>query len=142
MKDWITASKAPVVVITGGEPAMHDLAPLTNDLAETGARLHLETSGAYPITGRFDWVTVSPKKFKPPLAQVYPLADELKIVVFNQSDFKWAMEHAAQVPQKTLKYLQPEWDKSPKMLPAMLDFIKTHPDWRLSLQTHKYLQIP
>lgn len=131
-----------IVVITGGEPTMHDLAPLTNALKLAGYRTHIETSGTYPLTGSWDWVTLSPKKFKPTLATNYHLANELKIVVYNKSDFKWAEEHAALVTQDCKLYLQVEWSKAKDLSPLLVDYIKNQPHWQLSMQTHKYLDIP
>ncbi|MEM1268466.1 MAG: 7-carboxy-7-deazaguanine synthase QueE [Bacteroidota bacterium] len=132
---------AETVVITGGEPTMHDLGPLTRVLQDAGLECHLETSGAYPITGTFDWVTLSPKKYKPPHPSVYPLANDLKIVVVNKSDFRWAEQHAALCPDGTKLWLQPEWGQQ-RRLPLIIEYVKTHPKWRISLQTHKYLEIP
>jgi 7-carboxy-7-deazaguanine synthase len=131
-----------LAVITGGEPAMHDLAPLTHALHEAGFRTHIETSGSAPLTGELDWITVSPKKFKPALAECLAVAHELKIIVYNRSDFDWAEQHAAQVGTNCLLYLQPEWSKAEQMTPLIIDYIQQHPQWRLSLQTHKYLNIP
>jgi organic radical activating enzyme len=139
------AGKHPskMVVITGGEPLMHNLTFLTTQLQKEGCRVHIETSGAHAMHGEtFDWVTVSPKKFKAPVDDVLLKADELKIVVFNKSDFEWAQHHAAKVSAKCKLYLQPEWDKRNEMMPYIVEYIKTHPQWNISLQTHKYLQIP
>lgn len=130
------------VVITGGEPLMHDCLPLTKALQEAGFKTWIETSGAHPLSGNWDWICVSPKKFKAPLPEVLAHADELKIIVFNDSDFKWAEEHAALVPSTTRLYLQPEWSRAARMTPALIDYVKAHPRWQVSLQTHKYLDIP
>jgi 7-carboxy-7-deazaguanine synthase len=130
------------VVITGGEPLMHNCLPLTKALQEAGFKTWIETSGAHPLSGNWDWVCVSPKKFKAPLPQVLAHADELKIIVFNESDFKWAEEHAALVPATTRLYLQPEWSRAARMTPALIDYVKANPRWQVSLQTHKYLDIP
>jgi len=138
----VTAYPGRNVVITGGEPLMHDLTQLTGALQEAGCQTWIETSGAYPLSGRWDWVCVSPKKFKAPLPQVLAEANELKIVVFNRSDFKWAEEHAAQVGEKCRLYLQPEWSKAAAMTPLIIDYVKANPRWQVSLQTHKYLDIP
>jgi organic radical activating enzyme len=134
------ALRPAIVVITGGEPLMHDLTPLTEQLRRAGLRVHLETSGSHPFSGRFDWVTLSPKKFKPPDESVYAHVDELKVVVVNCSDFQWAEQHATKVPNKTLKYLQPEWNtiQSQKLI---LEYVLQHPEWRISLQTHKFLNV-
>lgn len=135
-------SKASNVVITGGEPCMYDLNPLTSLLKENGFNLWLETSGAYPITGNFDWICVSPKKFKAPLSESLKKAHELKVVVFNPSDFSWAEKNAREVNPDCHLFLQPEWEKETKMLPWLIQYVKDHPAWRLSLQTHKYMKIP
>jgi len=134
-------SGAPMVVITGGEPLLHDLYPLTTALRQAGLRVHLETSGSSPLSGDFDWITLSPKRFKPPLAELYAQVDELKIIVVNQKDFDWAELHAARCPEQTVLLLQPEWD-SPQTLPWITAFVKQHPRWGVSLQTHKFLGIP
>jgi 7-carboxy-7-deazaguanine synthase len=130
------------VVITGGEPLMHNCLPLTKALQEAGFKTWIETSGAHPLSGNWDWICVSPKKFKAPLPDVLAHADELKIIVFNESDFKWAEEHAALVPDTTRLYLQPEWSRAARMTPALIDYVKANPRWQVSLQTHKYLDIP
>ncbi|WP_394348934.1 7-carboxy-7-deazaguanine synthase QueE [Hymenobacter setariae] len=130
------------VVVTGGEPLMHDCLPLTKALQEAGFKTWIETSGAHPLSGNWDWICVSPKKFKAPLPEVLAHADELKIIVFNDSDFKWAEEHAALVPSTTRLYLQPEWSRAARMTPALIEYVKANPRWQVSLQTHKYLDIP
>jgi organic radical activating enzyme len=130
------------VVITGGEPLMHNCGPLTKALQTAGFQTWIETSGAHPLSGNWDWICVSPKKFKAPLPEVLAHADELKIIVFNDSDFAWAEEHAALVPATTRLYLQPEWSRAARMTPALIDYVKAHPRWQVSLQTHKYLDIP
>lgn len=135
------SSAAKIVVVTGGEPAMHDLAPLTNGLAAAGCKVHLETSGAYALTGTFDWVTMSPKKFMPPVQTVYADTNELKVVVSHKSDFEWAESHRALCRDNVTLMLQPEWD-SPHMLKSIVEYVKQNPDWIISLQTHKYLNIP
>jgi 7-carboxy-7-deazaguanine synthase len=140
--NYIFESKTNRVVITGGEPCMYDLHALCNALHAHGLNVHLETSGAHEIRGNFDWVTLSPKKFKAPLASAYAKADELKIIVFNKHDFDWAKEHQALVPAKTALYLQTEWEKRDLNYNLIIDFIKANPAWHLSIQTHKYLQIP
>jgi len=131
-----------IAVITGGEPCMHDLTALTGALHEAGFRVHIETSGSHPLSGGLDWITLSPKKFKAPLDETLPHAHELKVVVFNKSDFKWAEEHAARTGQQCKLYLQPEWSKRDQMTPLIIDYIQQHPQWQLSLQTHKYINIP
>ncbi len=136
------AEKGRIAVVTGGEPAMYDLSPLSNALRQAGFKVHIETSGAYPIIGDIDWITLSPKKFKAPIDESLAIANELKVVVFNKSDLKWAEEHALKVNNNCLLYLQPEWSKREINTPLIIDFIKEHPQWQLSLQTHKYINIP
>ncbi len=140
--DFASAQPGRIAVITGGEPAMHDLTPLTTALHTAGIATHIETSGSSEIVGDLDWVTLSPKKFKAPLQQSLDKASELKVVVFNKSDFKWAEEHAAKVCENCLLYLQPEWSKRDAMTPLITEYIQQHPQWQLSLQTHKYINIP
>jgi 7-carboxy-7-deazaguanine synthase len=131
-----------IVVITGGEPLMHDLAELTEQLKKVGLRTHMETSGSSPLSGTWDWITLSPKKFKAPLPDVIPYADELKVVVFNKSDFAWAEKYAALVSPNCKLYLQPEWSKTDIVTPLIIDYIKANPQWQLSLQIHKYINVP
>ena len=131
-----------IVVITGGEPLMHPLDSLTAALQEKGYKTHLETSGSHPVSGSWDWICLSPKKFKAPLPGILPLAHELKVVVFHPSDFTWAEQFAAQVAPECKLYLQPEWDKAAAVSPLIVDYIKSHPQWQLSLQVHKYIQVP
>lgn len=140
--DYVVASGAKIVVITGGEPLMHDLGPLTEQLQSKNIRTHIETSGAHPLSGSWDWICLSPKKFKAPLHEVLSAADELKVVVYNKSDFTWAEQHASLVSGECLLYLQPEWSKSAEMTPLIVDYTKSNPSWILSLQTHKYISIP
>jgi len=135
-------SGLPRVVVTGGEPAMHDLGPLTKALREAGLDTHLETSGAHPVTGDWDWVTLSPKKFKPCRDEWYNIADELKIVVVNTHDLTWAEEHASKLPQGTAQFLQPEWDRREEVMERVIARINEAPQWRLSLQTHKFIGLP
>ena len=142
MKSEVMKTPAQIVVITGGEPLMHNLDELTNDLQAAGYKTHIETSGAYPLSGSWDWICLSPKKFKAPLADVILLANELKVVVFNKSDFDWAEKYAALVSPSCKLYLQPEWDKAAEMTPLIIDYIKAHPKWELSLQIHKYINVP
>jgi 7-carboxy-7-deazaguanine synthase len=131
-----------LAVITGGEPAMYELTPLCEALRAAGFRAHIETSGAYEISGNPDWVTLSPKKFKAPLESSMQEADELKVVVYHKSDLQWAEDHARKVHKDCILYLQPEWSKREEMTPLIIDYIQQHPEWRLSLQTHKYINIP
>ena len=131
-----------IAVITGGEPAMHDLSYLTNGLKAAGFRTHIETSGSSALSGALDFVTLSPKKFKAPLPEALARAGELKVVVYHKSDFAWAEQHAAQVSKDCVLYLAPEWSRRDAMTPLIIDYIKSNPQWRLSLQTHKYIDIP
>lgn len=133
---------AKIAVITGGEPLMHDLSTLTNALQQAGFHTHIETSGAYPLSGSWDWICLSPKKFKAPLPSLCEKADELKIIIYHQSDFAWAEKYAALVKNSCKLYLQPEWNRAAKMLPLIIDYIKAFPQWELSLQIHKFIQVP
>ncbi len=135
-------SGAAIAVVTGGEPAMHDLFGLTAGLKNAGLRTHIETSGAYPLTGMWDWICLSPKKFKSPDPSIYPKAQELKIIVYNKSDFEWAEREASKVSVGCRLFLQPEWSKEKEMVPLIIDFVKSHPRWAISLQVHKYMNIP
>jgi 7-carboxy-7-deazaguanine synthase len=138
------ASQHPgrLAVITGGEPLMHDCTELTNQLYQSGFATHIETSGAYPLSGEWDWICLSPKKFKAPLPEILPLANELKVVIFNKSDFEWAEQWAAQVAPNCKLFLQPEWSKSDTMTPLIIEYIKANPQWEFSLQLHKYIHVP
>lgn len=136
------SSGTEIAVITGGEPAMYNLELLTAELQNAGLKTNIETSGAYPLTGTWDWVCLSPKKFKAPHPSVFEKADELKIIVFNKSDFDWAEEHAAKVSGKCELFLQPEWSKEKEMLPLIINYVKKNPKWKVSLQIHKYMNIP
>ena len=138
----VEKTPAEIVVITGGEPLMHDLNELTKDFQDNGFKTHLETSGAYPLSGQWDWICLSPKKFKAPLSGILSEAHELKVVIFNKSDFDWAEKHAAQVSPLCNLFLQPEWDKAAQMTPLIIDYIKANPKWELSLQIHKYINVP
>ncbi len=135
-------SGAPICVVTGGEPAMHNLVPLTQGLQEAGIKTHIETSGAHKISGNWDWVTLSPKRFKAARNDAYQHANELKIVVVNRHDIEWGESHAEQVPKSSELFFQPEWDRREKVLPHIMDHLKMNPQWRISLQTHKYLGLP
>lgn len=138
----VKKTPSQIVVITGGEPLMHDLGELTKKLQEQGLKVNIETSGAHPLTGSWDWICLSPKKFMAPLPEIIPFADELKIVVFNKSDFDWAEKYASLVSSSCKLYLQPEWDKKEEMIPLIIDYIKFNPKWELSLQIHKYINVP
>lgn len=138
------AEKYPgkAVVVTGGEPLIYNLDYLTSELQKRGIKTFIETSGAYPLSGNWDWICLSPKKFKSPRPVILPLAGELKVIVFNKSDFIWAEEHAAHVSENCKLYLQPEWSKHAEVTPLIIDYVMQNPKWEISLQTHKYLNIP
>lgn len=131
-----------VVVITGGEPLMYNLDELTSALQQAGLRTHVETSGVYPLTGKWDWVCFSPKKFKAPDEGFYQTAHELKVVVYHPSDLAWAEAHAQKMHAGCQLFLQPEWSKKDTVTPLIVEYVKKNPHWRISLQTHKYLNIP
>jgi organic radical activating enzyme len=131
-----------LAVITGGEPLMHDCTALTDELHNAGFSTNIETSGAYPLSGEWDWICLSPKKFKAPLPEILPLANELKVVIFNKTDFEWAEQWAARVSPACKLFLQPEWSKSSIVTPLIIEYIKTHPQWEFSLQLHKYIHVP
>lgn len=140
--DSIRQTPTDFVVITGGEPTMHNLAPLCLALHERGYEIALETAGVHPLKGEIDWYCFSPKKFKAPLEEAYLLANELKVVIAHPSDFDWAEQHAAKVGTSCKLYLQTEWEKQDRFLPLIIDYIKRNKKWKISLQTHKYMQIP
>ena len=140
--EYVKDAKAEMAVITGEEPLLHNLDDLTTLLQQNNIETNIETSGSSPLTGNWNWICVSPKKFKEPLLEVIEKANELKIVVFNKSDFEWAEKYAALVNKNCILYLQPEWDKADQVLPLIIDYVKQNPQWKISLQTHKYLQIP
>lgn len=133
---------ANTVVITGGEPLMWELDYITNGLQANNIKTHIETSGAYKLSGTWDWICLSPKKTKLPLAEIYLKCNELKVIVFNKNDFKFAEEQAAKVGPNCELFLQPEWSKREKMMPLIVDYVMKNPKWKVSLQTHKYLNIP
>ena len=136
------ANPGDLVVVTGGEPLMHDCSALTGALHQAGLHTHIETSGAHPVSGDWDWICLSPKKFKAPLPEILPLAHELKVVIFNKSDLDWAEQWAARVGPDCKLFLQPEWSKSAVVTPLIIDYIKGHPKWEFSLQLHKYIHVP
>lgn len=131
-----------LAVITGGEPLLHNLDALTKALHAAGFETNMETSGSSPLSGEWDWICLSPKKFKAPEPAIIPLAHELKVVIFNKHDFAWAETYAAEVNNHCKLYLQPEWDKASEMTPLIIEYIKAHPQWELSLQVHKYINVP
>jgi len=136
------ASHSKTIVITGGEPLMWDMDPLTQLLKQKGLKTHIETSGAYKLSGTWDWICLSPKKLKLPTDEIYAEANELKVIVYNKADLKFAEEQAAKVNKKCILYLQPEWSKRDKVIPLIVDYVMQNPQWMVSLQTHKYLNIP
>ncbi len=133
---------AKSIVITGGEPLMYELTPLTERLRSEGLEIFLETSGSHPMSGVFDWVCLSPKMRKAPLESAYQYADELKVVIERVEDIDWAVECAAKVRKGCRLYLQPEWSRSEEIMPLLVDYVKGHPEWLISIQTHKYMRIP
>lgn len=136
------AQPARLAVITGGEPALYNLDLLTRSLKEAGFETNIETSGSSPLSGVWDWICLSPKKFKAPLPEVLQMADELKVIVYNRSDFDWAEKYAAEVAPHCRLYLQPEWSRAELMTPMIVAYIKSKPQWQLSLQIHKYINVP
>ncbi len=139
--DQVEQSSANIVVITGGEPLLHNLDALTICLKNIGVQTHIETSGSSPMSGIFDWVTLSPKRFKKPIESIFPYVDELKVVVLTNKDLKWAEENAEKCSDEIKFLLQPEWD-TPKSIPLIVDYVKRNPKWGISLQTHKFLNVP
>ena len=140
--NFIKSSSTNFVVITGGEPAIYDLTSLITALKLNGIETAIETSGCYPLRGVIDWYCFSPKKFKAPCEEAYERADELKVVIFHESDLDWAEEHASKVNDNCILFLQPEWSRQERILPKIIDHVKGNPKWRISLQTHKFMQIP
>ncbi len=138
------ASQFPgrLVVITGGEPVMYNLEEITKGLQNAGFKTNIETSGAYPITGSWDWICFSPKKFKAPHESIFPVANELKVIIFNKSDFAFAEKYAGLVNKNCKLLLQPEWDRQDEMLPLIIEYVKQNPKWEISLQTHKFMNVP
>lgn len=144
VEDLVEKAKghSEMVVITGGEPLMYNLDLLTRKLQEAGMKTHIETSGAHPLSGNWDWICLSPKKRKLPVEPIYSVADELKIIIYNKDDFRFAEEQATLVSEDCILYLQPEWGKREEMMPQIVDYVMKNPKWKVSLQTHKYLNIP
>lgn len=135
-------SYSNTVVVTGGEPLTWDMGPLTRQLKQKGMQIHIETSGAYKLTGIWDWICLSPKKLKLPTSEIYAQANELKMIIFNKDDFRFAEEQASKVNPDCILFLQPEWSKRDKVIPLIVDYVMQNPKWKVSLQTHKYLNIP
>jgi 7-carboxy-7-deazaguanine synthase len=140
--DNVTNTPTKIVVVTGGEPLMHNCQALTTALHNANLQTNIETSGAYAVTGNWDWICVSPKKFKAPITQTLAVANELKVVIYHKSDFEWALQNAAGVNPNCKLYLQPEWSKRDEMMPLIVEFIKQHPNWEMSIQMHKYINVP
>ena len=138
----IIKNPSQAVVVTGGEPMLYDLTYLCERLKNNRIQLFLETSGSEPVSGQWDWICVSPKKNHSPLQKVLQQAHELKVVISNESDFAWAEENAKNVSGDCHLLLQPEWDNSTKMMSKIVDYILKNPKWRISLQSHKYMEIP
>ncbi|NNT70595.1 7-carboxy-7-deazaguanine synthase QueE [Flavobacterium sp. IMCC34852] len=136
------AKYADTVVVTGGEPLTWDMTLLTQKLKAKNLKVHIETSGAYPVSGTWDWFCLSPKKNKLPVDDAYAIASELKVIIYNKHDFIFAEEQAAKVNPNAILFLQPEWSKKEEMTPLIVDYVMNNPKWRVSLQTHKYLNIP
>ncbi|MET1260241.1 7-carboxy-7-deazaguanine synthase QueE [Flagellimonas sp. DF-77] len=136
------ARYSDTIVVTGGEPLTWDMGPLTSGLKQQRLQTHIETSGAYALTGTWDWICLSPKKNKLPVGDIYQKAHELKVIVYNKHDLIFAEEQAAQVGEDCICYLQPEWSVREKVIPMIVDYVMQHPNWKVSLQTHKYLNIP
>ncbi|MGB1319206.1 MAG: 7-carboxy-7-deazaguanine synthase QueE, partial [Flavobacteriales bacterium] len=137
-----SSQPAKTVVITGGEPLMFNLSFLTDRLRREGMNVHVETSGAHPFSGNFDWVCLSPKKTSPPQAEYYENAHELKVIIHNRHDFEWAEEHAERVNEHCMLFIQPEWSKRDEVMPQIVEFVMKNPRWNISLQSHKYMNIP
>lgn len=131
-----------LAVITGGEPLLHNLDELTTTLQSEGFQTNIETSGSSPLSGKWSWICVSPKKFKLPLDEVLQQANELKVVVVNKHDFSWAESFLPKLNSNCKLYLQPEWEKRETVLPMIIDYIKANPKWQLSVQIHKYINVP
>ncbi|WP_452597201.1 7-carboxy-7-deazaguanine synthase QueE [Pontimicrobium sp. MEBiC01747] len=136
------AKYSDTIVVTGGEPLMWDMTELTTQLKAKGMQVHIETSGAYELSGTWDWICLSPKKVKLPTQGVYEKANELKTIIYNKDDFRFAEEQAAKVSKDCILYMQPEWGKRDKMIPEIVEYVMANPKWKVSLQTHKYLNIP
>jgi 7-carboxy-7-deazaguanine synthase len=133
---------AKAIVVTGGEPSAFNLNYLTAELKKKGFATFIETSGAYPLSGEWDWVCLSPKKTMPPKEENFKRAHELKVIIYNKDDFRWAEENAAKLGANSLRFLQPEWSRAKQMMPLIVDYVMMHPEWNVSLQTHKYMNIP
>ena len=133
---------AQAIVITGGEPLLYPLDYLTTELHNSGLDIFLETSGSQPLSGRFDWICLSPKRQQPPVTEIFPLAHELKVIITSEADFAWAEENAAKVSKRCMLYLQPEWSQFDNVMPAIVEYVKSNPRWNISIQSHKFMNIP
>ena len=142
LSNTLNNQPAAIVVVTGGEPMMYDMDLMTQMIRSNDRLAHVETSGAHPLSGEWDWICFSPKKFKNPHEAYYKVSHELKVVIYHPKDFEWAESHASKMHNDALLYLQPEWSRRDQIMPLIVDYIKANPKWRLSLQTHKYLDIP
>jgi len=142
MLNIVKKQNAETIVVTGGEPLMYNLDELTKLFKLNKIETYLETSGAYSLSGSWDWICVSPKKFKKPLHEVLLFANELKVVIYNKSDFKWAEENAINTPENCYLYLQPEWSKMEQNMPMIIEYVKNNPRWKISVQIHKFMNIP
>ena len=140
--DRAASYPARAIVLTGGEPLLYPLDPLCDALHDRGLEIFLETSGSHPFSGRFDWVCLSPKRQQPPLKEAYRQADELKVIIEDEEDFAWAEQNARAVSKKCRLFLQPEWSRSEEMMPKIVEYAKAHPEWSISIQSHKYMHIP
>ena len=140
--DKIKQYSVKIVVVTGGEPLMYNLDYLCQSLKLLDIKIHLETSGAYMLSGNFDWICLSPKKTLKPLKNIYNISDELKIIVSNKNDLKWAQDQKKLVRDECKLYLQPEWSKKEIVLPQIIDFVSKNSEWSISLQSHKYMNLP
>jgi len=138
----IAACPAGAVVVTGGEPLMYNLEPLTLALKERGIKTFLETSGSHPLTGIWDWICLSPKRNQPPMPDIYPLAGELKLIIADNKDYSWAEESKEKVSDSCELYLQPEWSVYHQIIDELTRYIMNHPHWKISLQSHKFMHIP
>ncbi|MBP3612214.1 MAG: 7-carboxy-7-deazaguanine synthase QueE [Rikenellaceae bacterium] len=134
--------EAQAIVITGGEPLLYPLDYLTQRLHEHGLEIFLETSGSHPLSGEFDWICLSPKRKQPPLAEAFAAASELKVIVETEEDLRWAEECAAKVGERCMLFMQPEWSRSEQMTPTIVEYVKAHPQWNISIQIHKFMHIP
>jgi organic radical activating enzyme len=138
----VQINNADTVVVTGGEPSIYELSPLCKLLKEKGIQTHVETSGAYKLSGEWDWICLSPKKQNPPLDEIYQKANELKVIIYEPEDYKWAEETAKKVNPNCKLYLQPEWSRHNKLIPEIVEYVKKNKNWQISIQAHKFMQIP